>query len=196
MMFHPTAEPTTHYQTATPELLNLIARCREGNRLAQAELYKKYHGKLMGLCLRYFVNRDDALEALNHGFLKIFKNLDAYRPEHAFEAWIYRIVQNTALDYVRIKYKNEWTRAEVQTAMEPSAEPDVYRKADATELINLLQRLPATTRTVFNLFAIEGYRHDEIAAMLEISEGTSKWHVNQARVKLKSYLQENESNGK
>lgn len=196
MVFNPTAEPTIDIQTATPELLGLIDRCREGNRLAQAELYKKYHGKLMGLCLRYFINRDDALEALNHGFLKIFKNLDAYRPEFAFEAWIYRIVQNTALDYVRSKYKNDWSTDSIQETAEPATEPEVYRQADAAELINLLRRLPAATRTVFNLFAIEGYRHDEIAAMLEISEGTSKWHVNQARLKLKAYLQENESYGK
>lgn len=196
MILNPTAEPTTHIQTATPELQALIERCRQGNRLAQAELYKKYHGKLMGLCLRYFVNRDDALEALNHGFLKIFKNLEAYQKEHAFEAWIYKIVQNTALDYVRMKYKSEWMTTEIQVVHEPSSEPEVYRQADAAELISLLQRLPAATRTVFNLFAIDGYRHDEIAAMLDISEGTSKWHVNQARVKIKSFLQENESYGK
>lgn len=196
MVLNPTAEPTIDLQTATPELQDLIDRCRKGNRLAQAELYKKYHGKLMALCLRYFINRDDALEALNHGFLKIFKNLDAYRPEFAFEGWIYRIVQRTALDYVRLKYKTDWNTQEMQPAQEPGAEPEVYREADAAELINLLQKLPAATRTVFNLFAIEGYRHDEIAAMLEISEGTSKWHVNQARLKLKSYLQDKESNGK
>lgn len=181
MVSNPSIETTLPTANLNPELAELLKQCVQNDRLAQAQLYKQYQGKLLAMCMRYFTNRDDALEALNHGFLKVFKNLEKYNPNYAFEGWIYKIVQNTALDYFKSKY-----RKEVESSVElldtdvavPAMIDDNYA---AEDLMQLLQALPPTTRAVFNLFAIEGYAHAEIAEMLQIALGTSKWHVNKAR---------------
>lgn len=182
------AELIIQQHTTNPDLAELLSGCQKGDRLAQARLYKMFHGKLMTVCLRYFSNRDDALEALNHGFFKIFKNLGHYKSEREFEAWAYRIVQNTAIDYLRKKYRIEYEWMEDVKEKEWVTDPEVIQKLDAESLLHYFQQLPPATRTVFNLFAIEGYSHEEIAAELQISKGTSKWHVNQAREKLQKML--------
>ena len=191
MVSNPSIETTLPAANLNPELAELLKLCVQNDRLAQAQLYKQYQGKLLAMCMRYFTNRDDALEALNHGFLKVFKNLDKYNSSYAFEGWIYKIVQNTALDYFKSKY-----RKEVESSVE-LLETDVAVSAliddtyAAEDLMQLLQALPPTTRAVFNLFAIEGYAHTEIAEMLQIAAGTSKWHVNKAREILKECITKN-----
>jgi RNA polymerase sigma factor (sigma-70 family) len=191
MVSNPSIETTLPAANLNPELAELLKQCVQNDRLAQAQLYKQYQGKLLAMCMRYFTNRDDALEALNHGFLKVFKNLDKYNSSYAFEGWIYKIVQNTALDYFKSKY-----RKEVESSVE-LLETDVAVSAliddtyAAEDLMQLLQALPPTTRAVFNLFAIEGYAHAEIAEMLQIAAGTSKWHVNKAREILKECITKN-----
>ena len=191
MVSNPSIETTLPAANLNPELAELLKLCVQNDRLAQAQLYKQYQGKLLAMCMRYFTNRDDALEALNHGFLKVFKNLDKYNSSYAFEGWIYKIVQNTALDYFKSKY-----RKEVESSVE-LLETDVAVSAliddtyAAEDLMQLLQALPPTTRAVFNLFAIEGYAHAEIAEMLQIAAGTSKWHVNKAREILKECITKN-----
>ncbi len=182
------AELIIQQHTTNPDLAELLIGCEKGDRLAQARLYQMFHGKLMSVCLRYFSNRDDALEALNHGFYKIFRNLSQFQSEKEFEAWSYRIVQNTAIDYVRKKYRIEYELIEEGAEPEVTCDPEVIQKLNADSLLVYFQQLPPATRTVFNLFAIEGYSHDEISKMLNISVGTSKWHVNQARERLQKLI--------
>lgn len=173
----------------------LIEKCRQNNRQAQQAMYKQFHGRLMAMCLRYFINRDDALEALNHGFLKVFSHIDQYNHSHAFEAWIYKIVQNTAIDYSRKKFSKSWQQPLQLLDGDVATAPEIEGKLAAQDALKLLQTLPDATRVVFNLFAIEGYRHEEIADMLGISAGTSKWHVSKAREILKSHLKMSKANG-
>ena len=188
MVFNPSIETTLPAANASPELAELLKKCMDNDRLAQAQLYKQYQGKLLAMCMRYFTNRDDALEALNHGFLKVFKNLDKYNSSYAFEGWIYKIVQNTALDYFKSKYRKEVESSVELLDFDAPVPALIEDKYDAEDLMQLLYELPPTTRAVFNLFAIEGYAHTEIAEMLQIAQGTSKWHVNKAREILKECI--------
>lgn len=184
----------TAEQQAQPfsEVDALIAKCRENNRAAQELLYKKYYGKMMALCMRYLKNYDDAMDVLNMGFLKIFKNLDKYNGKGSFEGWMYHIVRNTVLDHLRaqVKYKDMASVDDLESefAVPASALHQLYAK----DLLKLLDELPETTRIVFNLFAIDGCKHEEIGKILGISEGTSKWHVSEARKRLQQRIQKME----
>ncbi|MBI1307555.1 MAG: sigma-70 family RNA polymerase sigma factor [Bacteroidetes bacterium] len=167
----------------------LIDACRQNDRKAQAEVYQRLHGKMLALCLRYFVNRDDALSVMNHGFLKVFTSLSGFDHSYDFEGWVYRIIQRTAIDEVRKQVrrsKHEMTEEELP---DDSMDPDIVRNMDAQDIMRLLHQLPKATNAVFNLYAIEGYTHPEIAEMLDISVGTSKWHLHSARQQLKTLIE-------
>ncbi len=171
----------------------LIQNCKSGDRKAQFTLYKTYYNVLMGVCMRYNKNKDDASAILNEGFLKILKNLDKYDPNKPFEAWIKRIMINTIIDAFR-KNKNE--RELVQyTDFEETDTLDInidYNNADkmfdAEAIEKLIQKLPPATQKVFNLFAVDGFSHKEIGKMLNMSVGTSKWHISAARKQLKEMI--------
>ena len=169
------------------ELSELVEKCINNERAAQEKFYRMFHGKMMGLCMRFFSNRDDAKEALNVGFLKVFRSLSSYQGKGSLEGWIYRIIHNTALDFVRKKVVFD-NRIEEINESSAQVEPEVIQKYYVNELLNLLHSLPEATKVVFTLFAIENFSHKEIAKQLEISEGTSKWHVNNARQLLKKQL--------
>jgi RNA polymerase sigma factor (sigma-70 family) len=171
---------------------HLIAQCIKQDRKAEYELYKQSYSYLMTICMRYSRDKDSASEMLNAGYLKILKNLASYKPEIPFKAWIRRIMVNTLIDEYR---KNKRERQKITYVEEYYDNADFSEVNEALSKINynqLLQeitKLPEATRKVFNLFAIDGYSHKEIGIMLEISEGTSKWHLNAARQKLKEYIE-------
>ncbi len=174
-----------------PELARLINGCKANERSAQELLYKRYYGKMMALCLRYTGNRDDAMEVLNMGFLKVFKSLDSYRSDGSFDGWVHRIIYHSVIDKLRSRMK-EMKTVEVDGDLAvPTIDSSSIQKLYVKDLMDLMQELPESTRVVFNMFAIEGYKHNEIAGMLNISEGTSKWHVNQARTILKQRIETN-----
>jgi len=161
----------------------LIARCVREEPKAQYELYRALYGMMMAVCSRYERNRQDATARMNQGFLKILQNIEKKRPEVPFEHWARRIMINTVID----EYRKDRERKSKETMEKPVEElpnsevNDYLRHMEAEALVNLLQRVPATSRKVFNLFAVDGYAHREIAELLGISEGTSKWHVSNAR---------------
>lgn len=169
-----------------PEMVSLIDRCLQNDRAAQEKLYKQYFGKNMALCMRFTKNNDDAMEMLNTGFLKVFQNLHRYNYSVALGTWIYNIVRNCCIDHLRsnLRFANQSA-----TLNDNTDQAGWYNEALDTlavkELLALLQSLPATTGAVFNLVAIEGYSHKETAELFGISEGTSKWHVAEARKLLK-----------
>lgn len=144
--------------------------------------------------MRYRRDQQDAVSALNNGFLKIIQNLDRYRRDEVpFEAWIRRIMINTVIDEFRREKK--WRDLTVFAENIERAYPDepidwneADQRLDVQYLESLLRRLPPMTQKVFNLFAIDGFSHNEISEMLGMSEGTSKWHVNQARSQLQSWI--------
>lgn len=159
----------------------LIEGCRKGERLAQKELYDVYSRKMMGVCLRYVSDRETARDLLQDGFVKIFTSMDSYSGLGSFEGWMRKIFVNCALEYLR---KSDVLRD--ATNLDSTAElvqPDssAISNMSAAELMNLVQELPTGFRTVFNLFAIEGYSHKEISDMLEITESTSRSQFTRAK---------------
>ena len=164
----------------------LIAGCLKGDKLSQKDLYDRYSRKMFGVCLRYCNNREDAEEVLQEGLLKVFHKLADFKKEGALESWIKRIIINTALDFYR-RNKNKQRETEWQDNITISIEPLTELKTK--ELLQVIQNLPLGFRTVFNLYAIEGYNHGEIAGMLNISEGTSKSQYSRARQHLMSMIE-------
>ncbi len=163
--------------------------CQGGDRKAQFQLYKSCYTSLMSVCLRYQQDEASAAAMLNEGFLKILTNLDKYRPEVSFVAWSKRIMINTLIDDFR---KNRKVKELIESKDFHVEEPKVStfdwntadQQFDAEQLEYLIQQLPPMSQKVFNLFAIDGYSHREVAEALDISEGTSKWHLSSARQKL------------
>ncbi|MCE3260800.1 MAG: polymerase sigma factor, sigma-70 family [Bacteroidetes bacterium] len=173
----------------------LIDDCIGRDRKAEYELYKVTYSYLMSICIRYTRNQDKAKEVLNMGFFRILTNLDKYRPEVPFKAWIRRVMINTLIN----EYKKEKIHYGNMEYVEDYYETDKYadinnamRKTDAEEIYGFIASLPAASQQVFNLYFVDGYKHKEIAEMLNISEGTSKWHLNAAREKLKELLKKND----
>lgn len=158
----------------------MIRRCIKGHPSAQKQLYERYQSSLFGLCLRYARSEAEALDFLQEGFIKIFRDLHHFRGDGPLEAWMRRIVVNTAISKLRRKnwIKEEHYNWEAIPAEEPESDPDGL---DAEQLIELIQQLPNGFRTVFNLYAIEGYSHQEIAQILDIAESTSRSQYQRAR---------------
>lgn len=144
---------------------------------------------MMSICLRYTKNENDALEVLNNGFLKAFKNIHRYQSEKSvFYTWLRTIVVNSCIDFVKLKQR-EKESAEMYEAIDVAIAPEVITQMNAEELLCIVRQLPPATQAVFNLYAIEGFNHREIAALMNISEGTSKWHLSEGRKKLQQMIQ-------
>jgi RNA polymerase sigma-70 factor (ECF subfamily) len=143
---------------------------------------------MMGLCLRYTKNDMEALEALNAGFYKVYKHIESYRPEKGtLYTWIRTIIINSCLDLIRIRQQGPGP-GELDQAASIHVPPEVISKMSAAEILELTRQLPPATQAVFNLYVIEGYNHKEIAELAGISEGTSKWHLSEARKKLQKMI--------
>jgi RNA polymerase sigma-70 factor (ECF subfamily) len=168
----------------------LIESCRKGNRLAQQELYQKYSGKMMGVCLRYLGDRETARDVLQDGFVRVFSSLNGYSGIGSFEGWIRRIIVNTALEHLR---KNDILKeaADIDCASGIVNEDcAVMTRLSAEEILKLVAELPTGFRTVFNLFSIEGYSHKEIGEMLGITESTSRSQLTRAKAILQRKIKE------
>ncbi len=166
---------------------DFILACVRNEKWAQKKLYEDYYGSMLPLCMRYTNNKDDALDVMHEGFIKIFKNISKYKSGTSLSSWIRRIMVNTAIDYYR---KISRRRTEDLDAVYDisSDEPDAVSKMSAQEIIDSLQSLTPAYRTVFNLYVIEGYPHKEIAEILNITESTSRSNLVKARSKLKNIL--------
>jgi RNA polymerase sigma factor (sigma-70 family) len=172
-----------------PALPELLAGCLRNQRRSQELLYRQFYGYAMSICLRYAPTREGALEVLNDGFLKVFTRLDQYEPTQPFKGWLRRILINTAVDHyrqeVRHFYHEDVEQAD-QIAVRDSS--DAYSQLAHEELMSLIQRLSPAYRLVFNLYVIDGFTHDEIAAQLGISAGASKSNLARARENLRQLL--------
>ncbi|MFT3884211.1 MAG: sigma-70 family RNA polymerase sigma factor [Flavobacteriales bacterium] len=170
----------------------LLERCIRKDSAAQFELYKVLRDTLLSIAHRY---ERDALQRramVNTAFLKILDHLPAKHPDAPFEAWCRRIMINTVLNEQRDRRTAHGHMQQVDLADEhgPAAFNGVEETIQAEELQHMMHRLPTVTRQVFNLYAIDGWKHKEIAAALGISEGTSKWHVSHARQALQAMIAE------
>ena len=169
----------------------LIDGCKNSNRLAQKELYDVYSRKMMGVCLRYINDRETARDLLQDGFVKVFGAIGTYTGTGSFEGWMRKIFVNCALEYLR---KSDVLRdsIELERTNELSTNPEYSVIADmsARELMNIVQELPSGFRTIFNLFAIEGFSHKEISEMLCITESTSRSQYTRAKQVLQRKIKE------
>ena len=172
---------------------SIISGCKNNDRKAQELLYRSFYRVMMTLCLRYTKNETDALEVLNTGFYKVYKNIEKYDTGKAtLYTWIRTIIINSCLDFIKAK-SGRTVQEELDQAAGVDLPPDVFMKMSATEILKLVRQLPPATQAVFNLYVMEGFTHKEIGSMLKISEGTSKWHLSEARKILKGLIEKGET---
>lgn len=167
----------------------LIKACLQNNQRAQKILFETHSPRLMGVCLRYANSRAEAQDMLQDGFIKIFQKLDSYTGEGAFGGWIHRLVVNTCLDQIRRNKKTGFSVEIENESADWSISEDAISQLRTKELLALIQKLPEGYRLVFNLFAIEGYGHKEIAKKLGIAENTSKSQYRKAKLWLQSAIE-------
>ena len=167
---------------------SLIAGCIKGNQIAQKTLFDSFSPKFFALCLRYMKSTDDAEDVLQEGMVKIFTKLPEYRGKGSFEGWMRRIVVNTCLDQIRKNQKLKFDVSIDQAEYKLSMNAFILEKMSANELIEEIKKMPPGYRVVFNMFAIEGYSHQEIAEKLGVKESTSKSQYLRARAYLKERI--------
>lgn len=169
----------------------LISDCIKGKRLAQNELYQLVYNYLMSICIRYTRNQTSANEVLNIGFFKILNYLKNYKEDEPFKPWIRKIMINELIKQYHAEKKNSLNLVYVEDYFDHEQYSElnsIIDKINSDQIFEYLAQLPFTCREVFNLYIIDGYKHKEIAEMLAISEGTSKWYLNAAREKLKELI--------
>jgi len=176
------------------ELHQLIRGCIKQDRRCQKMLYIAFYSFSMGTCLRYTNNREEAAEVMNQGFFKVFTKIEHFDMEQSFKTWLRKIMMNVSIDYNRANLKRAYNE-----------DPDkaenmidcilIDKNLNYNDLLAMVQQLPQAYRTVFNLFAIEGYSHEEIGDMLNINPGASISNLHQARQKLKQMILKGESSG-
>jgi RNA polymerase sigma-70 factor (ECF subfamily) len=142
---------------------------------------------MMTMCIKYTRDEDKALLILNDGFLKVFQKIGTFRSEGSFEGWIRRLIYHTMADFYK-KEKSYLRFIEFEPADEKSIPASQCDSLEFDDLVRLLDRIPDRSAQVFRLFAIEGYSHEEIGEKMNISEGTSKWHLSHARERLRLML--------
>lgn len=165
---------------------HLVERCLRLEPKAQRQFYDYYKGRLMGLCRRYTQDANEADDIFQEAFIKIFKNLEHLKDINLLNAWIKRIVINTALNHVKanLRFKNKENSDDIEVI--DAHDVDILSQITTEKLLTFIQQLPDGYRLVFNLYVIDGYSHAEISEMLNISEGTSKSQLSRAKNYLKN----------
>ena len=170
------------------DIKRIIEGCKINDRRAQELLYKEFYVSMAALCIRYINNEQDAMDILNDGFLKIFRNIQSYNNTKAgIYTWMSRIMINTAIDFLRkrpVAFVADFSSIKEETAVENN----IVQKINADALLSLIRQLPTATQLVFNLYAVDGFNYREISEMLKIGEGTSRWHISEARRQLKKLI--------
>jgi RNA polymerase sigma factor (sigma-70 family) len=166
----------------------LVKRCKASERKAQELLYKQFASKMLGVCMRYAVDKMEAEDMLQNGFIRVFQKINDYRGDGSFEGWVRRIMVHSSIEYYRKHHKMMQMVDMEDAGNEPSVNPVAVANLDAKDLLILIQRLSPGYRMVFNLYAIEGYSHKEIGEIMSISEGASKSQLSRARTILKEQI--------
>jgi RNA polymerase sigma factor (sigma-70 family) len=166
----------------------LVKGCIENDRKMQELLYRKFSGEMYSICMAYENDRDKAKDILQDGFIKVFRSIETYEYQGSLKGWIRKIITNTAIDHWRRSLKE--TRFLSIDALNSKDQPfdSPSTSINCSDIINQVSRLPSGARMIFNLYALEGFSHKEIAEKLKISEGTSKSQVNRARQLIQQYL--------
>ncbi len=167
----------------------IIEACVRQERWAQQQVYEAYYSSMMGVCLRYSNNEQEAFDILQEGFIKVFRYVAKYKPGTSLFSWIKRIMVNTAIDFYR--KENRRRTEDLDTAYSVSSnDPGAVSQMAQKEILEAIQSLTAAYRNVFNLYVIEGYSHREIGEALGISESTSRSNLVKARSKLRALLEQ------
>ena len=169
-------------------LMEVVEDCLRGKESAMKKFYEHFHGFDLSVCMSYCENRDDALEIMNDGFLKVFKNLDKIENIERIKPWLRRIMINVAIDHFRKHLKKQSTQLSENVADPNYGDASVYAKLSSEDIMKAVQNLPTNYRMVFNLYAIEGYSHKEIGEMLKIAESTSRANLSLANGLLREKL--------
>jgi RNA polymerase sigma factor (sigma-70 family) len=167
----------------------LVAECAKGNSKAQKVLFDKFAPKMLSVCLRYIKNVDEAEDILQDGFVKVFQNIVDFKLEGSLEGWIRRIIVNSSLDQLRRNKKFQFDSSMDDVGYKISMVDHQFDKMQVDELQRMIQELPDGYRVVFNMYAIEGYSHKEIATNLGVTENTSKSQYSRARAHLRSQIE-------
>lgn len=180
------------------DTFQIIQACKEQNPAAQKYLFDLYHKKIMTICLRYLKDKDTAFEMMNEIFMKLFDKIHLYKTEYNFEGWMTRLAINTIIDYIRTNkhYRQNFIQTnEFHLYGHPDENNDDISlwwdealNIPSEVIFEMINDLPLATKIVFNLYAIEEFSHKEIAQYLNINEGTSKWHLSNARKILKEKI--------
>lgn len=180
----------------TESVKRLVEGCIKGDRLSQQVLYKTFYGKMLVVCMRYSHNKEEALDILQDGFIKVFEKLKNFEHKGSLEGWIRRIMVNTAIDSIR-KKKDVFAKTdeelELDQFIDETSDDEELEKIKALKveiIIDLIQQLSPAYRTVFNMYVIENMTHAEIAEKLNINIGTSKSNLAKAKMKLKELVTE------
>ncbi len=176
----------------------LISEAIANNRQAQQQLYTKYASKMLSVCRQYIKDVHHAEDVMITGFMKMFTNLKKFEHKGSFEGWIKRIMIHECIDYLRVK-KNSFNHKDIDDVIYSEEEVNYEMEGDFSidDIQLLIDNLPEGYKIVFNLYIIEGYKHNEIAELLNISEGTSKSQLSHAKRLLQTQITElkNKSNG-
>jgi len=171
------------------EEIQLIKKCKKNNRNAQKYLYDTYSPVLFGICIRYSDNINDAEDILQEGFIKIFSYINNFEGKGSFEGWLKRIMVNTAITFYHKNLKHRY-HADIGEVQEVDFKYSNFSESDFTqeELLNVIKKIPQGYKTVFNMYAIEGYKHKEIAEILGIDVNTSKSQYHRAKKAIQERL--------
>lgn len=195
--------PCNHFVNCIVKTLNLfknkalhindiVQGCQQQDPKCQKLLYQKFAGKMLGICVRYCQNVELAKDAMQEGFVKVFKHIDSFNGKSKVDTWMTRIMINTTLNHIKKHNRYDFIDDNEKTAQmmnnQHDVAPDSITALSHAELIDMLHELPTGYRVVFNLYAIEGYNHREIGEQLGISEGTSKSQLNRARKQLQQLV--------
>jgi len=161
---------------------DFIEACVRNEKWAQQKIYEDHYSMMFPVCMRYANDKEEALDILHEGFIKVFRNISKYKSGTSLKAWIRRIMVNTAIDLYRKKVRKR-TESLDNAYSVSSLDPDVISEMAAEEIMKALQEL-----SLFNLYIIEGYSHKEVADILKITESTSRSNLVKARKKLKEIL--------
>ncbi len=164
----------------------LVAGCVKNDRRCQEALYRKYFPKMRSMVYRYTTDKEVAMEIINNGFLRVFKKIDTFSFNGSLEGWVRKLVFHSVSDY--FKRTSKYSELIVFEERDATATTDLVNNLYMDDLLKIVKMVPKASQTVFTLYAIDGFTHPEIAEKLGISVGTSKWHLSEARKKLKVLL--------
>jgi len=175
------------HTAATITEQELISQCKKGSLKYQEQLYKKFYSFATGIAVRYSLYKDDTMEVVNDAFIKVFNSIKNYDENKSFKAWLRTIVVNTAIDRRRKDLKFQ-LNVELDAAIPVGHSSGVVESLSARDILNLMQTLPVIQLTIFNLYEVDGYNHDEIGEMLSIPASSSRVYLSRAKEKLRKMI--------